>query len=115
MFENGFLASDSGPHGVWVTTDDMSIDRFEELTSALASVLDEFADAVAAAAQTTPTTERISVPVPGATVTVLRVRPHRLTAVCLTRADYCSSIFRTNSRSRISVITSPGSVSSVIR
>jgi len=39
-----------GPHGVWVTTDDMSIDRFEELTSALASVLDEFADAVAAAA-----------------------------------------------------------------
>ncbi|PGF15997.1 hypothetical protein CP556_07615 [Natrinema sp. CBA1119] len=51
MFENGFLSRViRGPHGVWVTTDDMSIDRFEELTSALASVLDEFADAVAAAA-----------------------------------------------------------------
>jgi len=51
MFENGFLSRViRGPDGVWVTTDDMSIDRFEELTSALASVLDEFADAVAAAA-----------------------------------------------------------------
>ena len=51
MFENGFLSRViRGPHGVLVTTDDMSIDRFEELTSALASVLDEFADAVAAAA-----------------------------------------------------------------
>ncbi|MFC6768879.1 DUF7522 family protein [Natrinema soli] len=50
MFENGFLSRViRGPHGVWVTTDDMSIDRFEELTSALAAVLDEFADAVAAA------------------------------------------------------------------
>ncbi|WP_226039819.1 hypothetical protein [Natrinema sp. DC36] len=50
MFENGFLSRViRGPHGVWVTTDDMSIERFEELTSALASVLDEFADAVAAA------------------------------------------------------------------
>ncbi|QLG49811.1 DUF7522 family protein [Natrinema halophilum] len=47
MFENGFLSRViRGPHGAWVTTDDMSIERFEELTSALASVLDDFADAV---------------------------------------------------------------------
>ena len=47
MFENGFLSRViRGPHGVWVTTDDMSIERFEELTSALESVLDEFADSV---------------------------------------------------------------------
>ncbi|AGB29999.1 hypothetical protein C488_19057 [Natrinema pellirubrum DSM 15624] len=47
MFENGFLSRViRGPHGVWVTTDDMSIERFEELTSALASVLDEYADSV---------------------------------------------------------------------
>ncbi|WP_254762464.1 DUF7522 family protein [Natrinema marinum] len=47
MFENGFLSRViRGPHGVWVTTDDMSIERFEELTSALESVLDEFADTV---------------------------------------------------------------------
>ncbi|MDS0476230.1 hypothetical protein [Natrinema sp. 1APR25-10V2] len=47
MFENGFLSRViRGPHGVWVTTDDMSIERFEELTSALASVLDDFADTV---------------------------------------------------------------------
>ncbi|WP_254521725.1 DUF7522 family protein [Natrinema caseinilyticum] len=47
MFDNGFLSRViRGPHGVWVTTDDMSIERFEELTSALASVLDEFAETV---------------------------------------------------------------------
>ncbi len=47
MFENGFLSRViRGPHGVWVTTDDMSIERFEELTSALESVLDDFADTV---------------------------------------------------------------------
>ncbi|WP_049924451.1 DUF7522 family protein [Halopiger djelfimassiliensis] len=41
MFENGFLTRviDDG-HGVWVTTDDMSIDRFEELTCALTTVLE---------------------------------------------------------------------------
>ncbi|WP_436346403.1 DUF7522 family protein [Natronorubrum sp. FCH18a] len=47
MFENGYLSRViRGPHGVWVTTDDMSMERFEELTSALESVLDEFADDV---------------------------------------------------------------------
>ncbi|WP_408960051.1 hypothetical protein [Natrinema sp. 74] len=47
MFENGFLSRViRGPHGVWVTTDDMSIERFEELTSALESVLEAFADDV---------------------------------------------------------------------
>ncbi|SEW26541.1 DUF7522 family protein [Natrinema salifodinae] len=47
MFENGYLSRViRGPHGVWVTTDDMSMDRFEELTSALEIVLDDFADAV---------------------------------------------------------------------
>ncbi|WP_226004786.1 DUF7522 family protein [Natrinema salinisoli] len=45
MFENGYLSRViRGPHGVWVTTDEMSMERFEELTSALASVLDSFAD-----------------------------------------------------------------------
>ncbi|SEQ76194.1 DUF7522 family protein [Natrinema salaciae] len=47
MFENGYLSRViRGPHGVWVTTDDMSMERFEELTSALESVLDDFADTV---------------------------------------------------------------------
>ncbi|MFC4439850.1 MULTISPECIES: DUF7522 family protein [Natrialbaceae] len=42
MFENGYLSRViREPHGVWVTTDDMSMERFEELTSALAAVLDE--------------------------------------------------------------------------
>ncbi|QSX00714.1 DUF7522 family protein [Haloterrigena alkaliphila] len=50
MFENGYLSRViRGPHGVWVTTDDMSMERFEELTSALESVLEEFADSVDAA------------------------------------------------------------------
>lgn len=42
MFENGFLTRvvyESS--GVWVTTDSMSIDRFEELSKALKSVLRE--------------------------------------------------------------------------
>ncbi|ELY79632.1 DUF7522 family protein [Natrinema gari] len=48
MFENGYLSRViRGPHGVWVTTDDMSMERFEELTSALESILDDFADTVA--------------------------------------------------------------------
>lgn len=43
MFENGFLTRViRGGRGVWVTTDDMSIERFEELTSALKAVLDGF-------------------------------------------------------------------------
>lgn len=43
MFENGFLTRViSGEHGVWVTTDGMSIDRFEELVVALRSVLSSF-------------------------------------------------------------------------
>ncbi|ELY65488.1 DUF7522 family protein [Natrinema versiforme] len=47
MFENGYLSRViRGPHGVWVTTDEMSMERFEELTSALESVLDDFADTV---------------------------------------------------------------------
>lgn len=47
MFENGYLSRViRGPHGVWVTTDAMSMERFEELTSALESVLDDFADTV---------------------------------------------------------------------
>ncbi|AFO55772.1 MULTISPECIES: hypothetical protein [unclassified Natrinema] len=49
MFENGYLSRViRGPHGVWVTTDDMSMERFEELTSALESILDDFADTVTA-------------------------------------------------------------------
>ncbi|RKD93971.1 DUF7522 family protein [Halopiger aswanensis] len=42
MFENGYLSRViRGEHGVWVTTDDMSMERFEELTSALKQVLDD--------------------------------------------------------------------------
>ncbi len=42
MFENGFLTRViEGDHGVWVTTDSHSIDRFEELSTALKSVLRE--------------------------------------------------------------------------
>lgn len=45
MFENGYLSRViRGPHGVWVTTDSMSMNRFEELTTALQAVLDEFDD-----------------------------------------------------------------------
>lgn len=43
MFEYGFLTRViEGDHGVWVTTDSMDIDRFEELSSALKSVLGEY-------------------------------------------------------------------------
>lgn len=42
MFENGYLTRIVSDHtGVWVTTDVMSIDRFEELASALKSLLRE--------------------------------------------------------------------------
>ncbi|WP_336345208.1 DUF7522 family protein [Halalkalicoccus ordinarius] len=42
MFEHGFLTRViEGEHGVWVTTDSLSIDRFEELSTALKSVLAE--------------------------------------------------------------------------
>ncbi|ARS89809.1 DUF7522 family protein [Natrarchaeobaculum aegyptiacum] len=41
LFENGYLSRViRGDHGVWVTVDDMSMERFEELTSALESVLE---------------------------------------------------------------------------
>lgn len=42
MFENGYLTRViSGDLGVWVTTDSMSMERFEELATALAPVLDD--------------------------------------------------------------------------
>ena len=42
MFENGYLNRViGGNHGVWVTTDSMSMERFEELVVALRAVLDE--------------------------------------------------------------------------
>lgn len=40
MFENGYLTRVIyGQTGIWVTTDEMSIDRFEELTTALKAIL----------------------------------------------------------------------------
>ncbi|EMA69767.1 hypothetical protein C461_02531 [Halorubrum aidingense JCM 13560] len=43
VFENGYLTRViDGEHGVWVTTDSMDIDRFEELASALATILRSF-------------------------------------------------------------------------
>lgn len=43
MFEHGFLTRViEGDHGVWVTTDSLSIDRFEELSTALRTVLASF-------------------------------------------------------------------------
>ncbi|AGB35932.1 DUF7522 family protein [Natronococcus occultus] len=42
MFENGYLSRViRGSHGVWVTTDNMSMERFEELTSALSAILED--------------------------------------------------------------------------
>lgn len=42
MFENGYLTRVVVGHtGVWVTTDSMSMDRFEELSTALKAVLRE--------------------------------------------------------------------------
>ena len=50
MFENGFLTRVIYDHnGVWVTTDDISIDRFEEISTALKSVLGTATNAVGAA------------------------------------------------------------------
>lgn len=46
MFENGFMTRVIHDDvGAWVTTDDMSIDRFEELVTALKAVLAEIAAA----------------------------------------------------------------------
>jgi hypothetical protein len=43
VFDRGYLTRViAGDHGVWVTTDGMQIDRFEELASALSGVLAEF-------------------------------------------------------------------------
>lgn len=43
VFENGYLTRViANDHGVWVTTDSMEIDRFEELASALAAILRAF-------------------------------------------------------------------------
>jgi hypothetical protein len=43
VFEFGYLTRVIvGDHGVWVTTDAMAVDRFEELASALAAILAEF-------------------------------------------------------------------------
>ena len=40
VFDNGYLTRViAGDRGVWVTTDPMKIDRFEELASAMGSVL----------------------------------------------------------------------------
>lgn len=40
MFENGYLTRVIGEQtGVWVTTDDLSMERFEELATALRTVL----------------------------------------------------------------------------
>ncbi|MFP8954641.1 hypothetical protein ACLI4Z_16990 [Natrialbaceae archaeon A-arb3/5] len=42
MFEHGYLVRViREKHGVWVTTDDLSMGRFEDLTDELAAVLDE--------------------------------------------------------------------------
>lgn len=46
MFENGYLTRViSGDIGVWVTTDPLSMERFEELSTALRSVLEEYSTA----------------------------------------------------------------------
>ncbi|WP_129113997.1 DUF7522 family protein [Halegenticoccus tardaugens] len=45
MFERGYLTRViQGPVGVWVTTDQMSIDRFEELVTALKAILADTGD-----------------------------------------------------------------------
>lgn len=42
VFDHGYLTRViNGDHGVWVTTDAMSIDRFEELASAIRAILQE--------------------------------------------------------------------------
>lgn len=41
VFDNGYLTRViAGDHGVWITTDGMKIDRFEELASAMAAELE---------------------------------------------------------------------------
>ena len=46
MFEQGYLTRVVyDGHGVWVTTDDMSIDRFDELTVSIRSVLSSYEEA----------------------------------------------------------------------
>lgn len=43
VFDNGYLTRViANGHGVWVTADSMEMDRFEELSSALASILKSF-------------------------------------------------------------------------
>ncbi len=43
VFENGYLTRViANDHGVWMTTDSMEMDRFEELASALATILRSF-------------------------------------------------------------------------
>ncbi len=43
IFENGYLTRViANGHGVWVTTDSMEMDRFEELASALSAILRSF-------------------------------------------------------------------------
>ncbi len=43
VFENGYLTRViANDHGVWVTTDSMEMDRFEELATALVSILRSF-------------------------------------------------------------------------
>lgn len=43
VFDHGYLTRViAGDHGVWITTDEMAIDRFEELASALRALLREF-------------------------------------------------------------------------
>ncbi|MES3160615.1 MAG: hypothetical protein PPP55_03480 [Halorubrum sp.] len=43
VFENGYLTRViANDHGVWLTTDSMEIDRFEELAGAIAAVLRSF-------------------------------------------------------------------------
>jgi hypothetical protein len=42
VFSDGYLTRIiSGDHGLWVTTDTMHVDRFEELAQALSAVLDD--------------------------------------------------------------------------
>lgn len=43
MFDNGYLTRVIvGDHGVWITTDEIQIDRFEEVSTALRGVLQDF-------------------------------------------------------------------------
>jgi hypothetical protein len=47
VFANGYLTRViANGHGVWVTTDSIEVDRFEELAAALHALLEEFGPAV---------------------------------------------------------------------